>query len=114
MKQATSHPFTAEKIYRHYFTEHQISAVIENLIRASSSPLTTQLRTGKKYDTGLFKYTWGLDYLAGLGDSTVKGDFDICPFLKLAENERRVAELSCPECDTTPPKKPIQARDVSS
>ena len=113
MKQVISHPFATETTYRQMFSDENIASIRRKLKPASKVSLTTQLREGKNYATGLESYSWGLQFLENSSNHTLKGDFDVDRLLELVENERRAEDVSCPMCNATPPERPIKAKYVS-
>ncbi|KAH7002195.1 P-loop containing nucleoside triphosphate hydrolase protein [Ilyonectria destructans] len=98
LRQAVSHPFNLEKLFRQNLHMESILEMKSRLSEQVPTPILQQLREGEGFADGLSKYLIGLRNLETMGPSAIGGCFNMGTLLNLVENELSVRDTGCSFC----------------
>ncbi|KAH8687070.1 SNF2 family N-terminal domain-containing protein, partial [Ilyonectria robusta] len=98
LRQAVSHPFNLEKLFRQKLQMESILEMKSRLSEQVPTPILQQLREGEVFADGLSKYLVGLRNLETMGPSAIGGSFNMGALLNLVENELLVRNAGCAGC----------------
>lgn len=114
LRQAVSHPFNLEKLFRQKLQSESILEMKSRLSEQVPTPILQQLRDGESFADGLSKYLVGLRNLETMGPSAIGGSFNIKALLNLVENELSVRNIGCAFCTKEKDVlRPTRASNVS-
>lgn len=115
LRQAVSHPFNLEKLFRQNLQMEDILEMKSRLREQVPTPILQQLREGESFADGLLKYLMGLRNLETMGPSAIGGCFNMETLLSLVENELSVRDAGCAFCTKEKDlPRPTRASNVST
>lgn len=114
LRQAVSHPFNLEKLFRQKLQLESILEMKSRLGEQVPTPVLQQLQEGESFADGLSKYLMGLRNLETMGPSAIGGSFNMGALLNLVENELSVRNAGCALCTKEKDLfRPTRASNVS-
>lgn len=116
LRQTVSHPFNLENCFRSDLNRDEMKNLQSSFSELELTPVLEQIKAGEDFETGLAKYSKGLQRLESMAIShcAFGGKADMQEPLTLLQNGILVKDVTCAICKKqTPPVKPRQSANVS-